>query len=108
VAPSSPPAFGDVKIGHTAEESLEIQNVGLNVCLIQAPSITNDSTGAFSIASMSIQPDPTTGKVTIPPPGTGAASDLEFTVAFSPIIVGPASADLDLLGEDPITGTGVP
>jgi hypothetical protein len=101
--------FADVEVDQTVELSFEVENVGSNICLIQGPSLTDDPTGAFRIASMSIQPDPATGRVAIPPPGMGAAPYLVVTLAFSPTVIGPAAADLVLAGEgSQITGTGVP
>jgi len=79
--------FGNVQLGDTSQAlSFEVQNVGTDACLVQGVGIDYDPAGAFQILSTSIQPDPTTGEIVIPPSVAGGASGLIVALEFAPTV----------------------
>ncbi len=95
--------FANVQVGDTSQMlSFEVQNVGANICLLENLEIQNDATGSFHILSTSIQPDPTTHKITIPAPAIGVNSNLTVTLDFTPTDQGQAfSAEAAFAISDP-------
>ena len=89
VAPSAL-NFADVPVGETSQVlTFEIQNVGVDICLIGPIELAN----GFSLVSMSIQPDPTTDKITIPAPGQGIVSSLTIELDLTCTVAGPVSTE---------------
>ncbi len=95
--------FANVQVGDTSQVlSFEVQNVGTNICLVQALQVTNDATSAFHILSTSIPADATTKKITIPAPGPGVVSSLTVSLDFAPTAQGQAfSAEAAFSISDP-------
>jgi len=95
--------FANVQVGDTSQVlSFEVQNVGNDICLVQNLEIQNDATTSFHILSTSIQPNPTTNKITIPAPATGVNSTLTVTLDFTPTAQGAAfSAEAAFAISDP-------
>jgi hypothetical protein len=89
--------FGDGMVGSTSQSlSLEVQNVGIAVCFVVGLGSLSDG---FAVVSTSIAPDPTTGKITIPPPGTGIVSNLIIEVDLTCTAAGPVSTQFTIGGQ---------
>ena len=88
--------FGNQQVGASLSLAFEVTNVGTDICLVDGPRIANNAAGAFRIVSTSAQPDPTTGKITIP-----ASSSLTVTIAFSPTVTGAFSPEILFSISDP-------
>jgi len=95
IAPSSI-NFGNQQVGDSTTLAFDVTNVGSAICLVDGPRVGNDAAGAFRIVSTSAQPDPTTGKITIP-----ASSSLTVQIAFSPTLTGAFSAEILFSISDP-------
>ena len=96
--------FGNARPGETWRFlSFAVENVGSDACRVQGLRIQGGAAGAFLLLSTSIQPEPGTDTITIPPPGDGGGiSDLTVTVVFTPSSPGKSfSAEADFAISDP-------
>jgi len=95
--------FGSVQPGSTSQPmSLEIQNLGTGVCVLQDLGIEYDATDSFHILSTNLQPDPLLDTLSLAPPDAGATSSLVVTLDFAPSTFAAAlSADAVVSVLDP-------
>jgi len=100
VAPSALNFANPLPVGETSPVlTFEIQNVGVDLCLISWPI---ELTDGFNVVYTSIQPNPTGHSVAIPPPGWGENSTLTIELDLTCTVAGPVSTEF-LCGT--LTGT---
>lgn len=92
--------FGRVPPGETAEQVIEVQNVGAAPLTIQAIQLQGDMDFSLSVDGSPVDEvvgDPD-GDGT---PGLAAGGDFELTVTYAPVAEGLDSAEVSIVSDDP-------